>query len=326
MEEIFTMAHTHKRNARNELIYNSGGSVQKTLYSLPSDALEDEIHDLLLHNHSNLKTFQCISAFDSLQQKPEEPLQAYNAKYQSYYELAHEGLTTTSNGSKVSYIHYAKSLHGKLGKELEGRFNQRLPGNLQDAFNRAMDFEPRILTSQHIYTWNVNEINHIDVSSNYQEFEVNKAQHIHNPNYKGKNYNPNYQKNKNQNNSSNSTFNKNNSSHNGTTSRNFRNKGDYTEIPSNVEVTLKGPVNQDQLAKIKEILKNPWIYKDKVQKNQYPTSGEYTKSFNKFHPKKVEINEATVDDAICFGMHLKRSEPEIDEAMDIYKVLGNDTH
>ena len=30
------------------------------------------------------------------------------------------------------------------------------------------------------------------------------------------------------------------------------NKGDYTEIPSNVEVTLKGPVNQDQLAKIKE--------------------------------------------------------------------------
>ena len=50
----------------------------------------------------------------------------------------------------------------------------------------------------------------------------------------------------------------NNSSNNGTTSGNFRNKSDYTEIPSNVEVTLKGPVNQDQLAKIKEILKNPW--------------------------------------------------------------------
>ena len=183
-----------------------------------------------------------------------------------------------------------------------------------------MDFEPRILTSQHIHTLNVNEINHIDISGNYQEFEVNEAQHIHNPNYKGKNYDPNYQKNKNnQNNSSNSTFNKNNnsnnSSNNGTTSSNFRNKGDYTEIPSNMEVTLKGPVNQDQLVKIKEILKNPRIYKDKVQKNQYPASGEYAKSFNKFCPKKVEINEATVDDAIRFGMHLKRSEPEIAEAM-----------
>ena len=223
------------------------------------------------------------------------------------------------------------NLHGKLGEELEGRFNQRLPDNLQDAFNRAMDFDPRILTSQHSHTQNVNEINHIDISSNYQEFEVNKAQHIHNPNYKGKNYDPNYQKNKNnQNNSSNSTFNKNNnsnnSSNNGTTSGNFRNKGDYTEIPSNVEVTLKGPVNQDQLVKIKEILKNPWIYKDKVQKNQYPASGEYAKSFNEFCPKKVEINEATVDDAIHFGMHLKRSEPEIAEAMDIYKALSNDTY
>ena len=231
MEEIFAMGCTHERNTRNELIYNSGGSVQKTLYSLPSDASEDEIRNLLLRNCSNLKTSsQHISAFDSLQQKTEEPLQTYNAKYQSYYELAHEGLTITSNGSKVSCIHYAKSLHGKLDEEWEGRFNQRLPDNLQDAFNRAMDFEPRVLTLQRIHTQNVNEINHIDVSSNYQEFEINKAQHTRNPNYKGKNYNPNYQKNKkNQNNSSNSIFNKNNnsnnSSNNSTTSRNFRNKG-----------------------------------------------------------------------------------------------------
>ena len=143
------------RNARNELIYNSGGSVQKTLYSLPSDALVDKIHDLLLHNHSNLKTSsQHTSAFDSLQQKPEELLQTYNAKYQSYYELAHKGLTIISNGSKVNCIHYAKSLHGKLGEELEGRFNQRLPDNLQDAFDRAVDFEARILTSQCIHTRN----------------------------------------------------------------------------------------------------------------------------------------------------------------------------
>ena len=63
-----------------------------------------------------------------------------------------------------------------------------------------------------------------------------------------------------------------------------------------------------------------------MQKNQYPASGEYTKSFNKFHPKNVEINKATVDNAICFGMHLKRSEPEITEAMDIYKALSDDTY
>ena len=36
--EIFTMAHNHKRNAREELLYNSGGSIQKTLYSLSPEA------------------------------------------------------------------------------------------------------------------------------------------------------------------------------------------------------------------------------------------------------------------------------------------------
>ena len=54
-----------------------------------------------------------------------------------------------------------------------------------------MDFEARILTKQHIHMRKVNEANHIDVSSYYQEFEVNESQY-----YKGKNYDCNYQKNK----------------------------------------------------------------------------------------------------------------------------------
>ena len=203
---------------------------------------------------------------------------------------------------------------------MEGRFNQRLPKNLQEAFKRAMDFEPRILTKQCIHTRKVNEVNYIDVSSDYQEFEINKAQHVCNPNYKGKNYDPNYQKNKNShNNNPNSSYNnKNSPNNNNIPSRNFRNnnKGDYTEIPSIIEVTLKGPVNQDQIMKIKEILKKPRIYKDKLPKNQYPASGEYAKSFNKFCPKKV--NEVTVGDVICYGMHLKKSGPEMAEAIDIY--------
>ena len=168
IEEIFAMACNHKRNAREELLYNSGGSIQKMLYSLSSEVTEDKIHDILFQNHSNLKTLsQCISTFQSIQQRPEEPLQTYNARYQSFYELAHEGLTIGSNGSKVSCIHYANSLHGKLGDKMERRFNQRLPKKLQEAFERAVDFEPRFLTKQHIQMRKVNEVNHIDVSSDY---------------------------------------------------------------------------------------------------------------------------------------------------------------
>ena len=191
---------------------------------------------------------------------------------------------------------------------------------------------------QCINTQKVNEVNHIDVSNcnDYQEFEVNEA-HIRNPNYKCKDYDPNYQKNKHKNNFNNSSSNSsnsgyknthnnnNNNNHNGGNFKN--NRGDYTEMPSNVQVTLTGPVNQDQLAKIKKkILKNPRVYKDKLPKNQYPATGEYAKSFSKFCPTKVEVNVATVEDVIQYGHYIKKSEPKMAEAIDIYKALGNDAH
>ena len=53
-------------------------------------------------------------------------------------------------------------------------------------------------------------------------------------------------------------------------------------------------------------------------------TGEYAKSFNKFHPTKVEVNEATVDDVIKYGHLIKWSEAEMAEVIDIYKTLGDD--
>ena len=43
-------------------------------------------------------------------------------------------------------------------------------------------------------------------------------------------------------------------------------------------------------------------------------------------PKKVEVNQVTVDDVIRYGMHLRKSEPEMAEAIDIYKALSDDTY
>ena len=60
-------------------------------------------------------------------------------------------------------------------------------------------------------------------------------------------------------------------------------------------------------------------------KKDQPATDEYTKSFNKFCPKKVEVNEAMVEEAIKFSQYLKRSKEDIAEAIDIYKSLGNNT-
>ena len=77
---------------------------------------------------------------------------------------------------------------------MTGRFNQDLPENLQTAFEKATNFEPHI-TKQSINEIKVHDINHIDVTSYQDEIEINEV-HVRNPNYKGKNYNPNYHKNK----------------------------------------------------------------------------------------------------------------------------------
>ena len=42
-------------------------------------------------------------------------------------------------------------------------------------------------------------------------------------------------------------------------------------------------------------------------------------------PKKVEVNEATIEEAIKYGHFLKKREEDIAEAIDIYKTLGNET-
>ena len=39
----------------------------------------------------------------------------------------------------------------------------------------------------------------------------------------------------------------------------------------------------------------------------------------------MEVNEATVKEAIKYGHFLQRSEEDIAEAIDIYKTLGNKT-
>ena len=91
-----------------------------------------------------------------------------------------------------------------------------------------------------------------------------------------------------------------------------------------MQVTLTGPVNRDQLFKIQEVLRHPSQYRDKLPPNEQPVTGEYAKSFNKFCPKKVEVNEATIDEVVGFGHFMKKSGAEVMEAIDLDKALRDD--
>ena len=149
-----------------------------------------------MQNHSNLRTVsQHSNTYQQLHQKPDEALQTYNTRYISYFNLTYPKLEIDNPLSRMHCIHYASSLYGKLSDEMTGRFNQDVPENLHTAFEKAANFKPHIITKQSINERRVHDINHIDVTSGQEEIEINEA-YIRNPNYKGKNYDPNYQQNK----------------------------------------------------------------------------------------------------------------------------------
>ena len=77
-------------------------------------------------------------------------------------------------------------------------------------------------------------INHIDVTSGQDEIEINEA-HIQNPNYKGKNYDPNYQQNKNKKNFNNNSTSGTNYQSNGNQGQgNHYTRNNHQEKPVNV--------------------------------------------------------------------------------------------
>ena len=325
----------HGQIYREELLLNCGTSMSKTIHALPQGVTNQIIKDAVLRNHSNLRTVsQRSNAYQQLHQKPDEALQSYNTRYASFFHLAYPELELDNPLSRMHCVHYASSLYGKLGDEMTGRFNQDLPENLQMAFEKAANFEPRIITKQSTNSRKIHEVNHIDIGQE-DEIEINEA-HIRNPNYKGKNYDPNFMQNRLKTN--NSTNNSSNNHNNNTTSNyessnqhNSNNlgyghsKSHQQEKPVNVSVTLHGPVSKDQLFKIQEVLRHPSQYRDRIKPEDCPVRGEYVTAFNKFHPKKVEVNEATVEEAIKYGQFLRKSEEDITEAIDIYKTLGNKT-
>ena len=330
----------HGQIYREELLLNCGTSMSKTIHALPQGATNQNIKDAVLRNHSNLRTVsQRSNAYHQLHQKPDEALQSYNTRYASFFNLAYPELELDNPLSRMHCIHYTSSLYGKLGDEMTGRFNQDLPENLQTAFEKAMNFEPQIITKQSINSRKIHGVNHIDVGHE-DEIEINEA-HVRNPNYKGKNYDSNFAQNRlkttntdTNNTSTHNTSNKQNNTtpSNGSSSQHSNNNSGYgysksnqQEKPVNVSVTLHGPVSKDQLYKIQEVLRHPSQYRDKIKPEDRPVKGTYTSAFNKFHPKKVEVNEATVEEAIKYGQFLKKSKEDITEAIDIYKTLGNET-
>ena len=206
--------------------------MSKMIHTLPQGATNQNIKDAVLRNHSNLRTvLQRLNTYHQLHQKPDEVLQMYNTRYASFFNLAYPELELDNPLSRMHCIHYASSLYGKLGDEMTGRFNQDLPENLQTAFKKATNFEPQIITKQSINSRKIHKVNHIDIGHE-DEVEINEA-HVRNPNYKGKNYDPNYAQNRlKTTNNTNNTSTHNTSNNQNNTTQSYRSSSQHSNSNS----------------------------------------------------------------------------------------------
>ena len=101
------MMNNHDRDYTEGLLLNSGGSVTKTIHNIDVDATPEQIKDIVLRNHSNLKSpSQRLHAHNSIQQKPVETLQTYSNMYESQFWLAYPDIIIDDAGSRSQCIHY----------------------------------------------------------------------------------------------------------------------------------------------------------------------------------------------------------------------------
>ena len=80
LKQIHAMSNNYNRDYHEELLLNSGGSITKTIHNIDVDASAEQLKDIILCNHSNLKTpSQRLHAFNFIQQKPNKALHTYNS-------------------------------------------------------------------------------------------------------------------------------------------------------------------------------------------------------------------------------------------------------
>ena len=148
----------------------------------------------------------------------------------------------------------------------------------------------------------MHEVNHVDIVNYSEDIEVNKA-HVRNPNYKGKNYDPNYQQNRNKQNANTdisstgnnyrnsnnqgNSFSKHNTQNNNSSNQgNNSRKTNLQDKPTNVTVTLTGPMSKEQLYKIQEVLRHPSQYRDRLKPKDRPATGPYASTFKQVLTKE----------------------------------------
>ena len=194
---------------------------------------------------------------------------------------------------RTTSMHFVNSLHNYLSSKVENRLLGMNEKNysLGDTFKVALECELKAIASERRHvkrtTGSTNQVEVIQPQAILQSEEVSEV-HLRNPNYKGKNYDPNFQakcaeathstphNGKQQQNSFMVTnqyktaYNKPTSTYGATNNTPLTNSLDIVG-----EVTLKTSVDGYQLLKVNEMIKNAVAWRARM-----PKASKFSKYFN----------------------------------------------
>ena len=345
LEEVHVLCTQTGRSFREMLLLCAGQAVQAFIMDMSPDATDDQIKNDLITRYSDLQGLGCKqAAYDNIAQKPDEPLRSYIARYSRLFKLLN-GTVPNDIKMRTTSMHFVNSLQSYLSSKVENRLLSMNERNysLGDTFKVALECELKAIALER---WHnkcnaaiTNQVEVIQPQTPLQSKEINEV-HVHNPNYKGKNYDPNFQAkcveaahtashNSKQLQQSSTTGNQYKTTYN-KPAPTYNNSNSNTPLTSSSdivgEVTLKTSVDGYQLLKVNEMIKNAVTWRARM-----PKTSKFSKYFDNKSKEgtpgvpepKVHINEAMLEVMGQTAKDFGYTEQEFVETVKMYQYFGN---
>ena len=291
------------------------------------DATDEQIKNDLITGYSDLQGLGCKqAAYDNIAQRPDKPVRSYIVRYSRLFKLLN-GTAPNEVRMPTTSMHFVNSLRSYLSSKVENRLlgmNKR-NYSLGDTFTVALQCQLKAIASERQHnkrnTITINNVNSED--QDHSQLEDTQEVHVRNPNYKGKNYDPNYQARKTENKQQQQPTTMNNQ-YKAPYTRPAANNNNNLASSSDVagEVTLKMTVDGYQQLKMNKLIKNAAAWRARM-----PKTGRFDKYFdNKGTRKttpKVQINSATLQVMGQAAKDCGYSKDEFVEAVEMYEHFGN---
>ena len=150
LEEVHALCIQTERPFREMLLLCAGQAIRDFITDMSPEATDDQIKNDLITGYSDLQGLGCKQlAYDSIMQRPDEPLRSYIMRYSRLFKLLN-GTAPDDVRMRTTSMHFVNSLHNYLSSKVENRLLGMNDKNysLGDTFKVALECELKAIASE----------------------------------------------------------------------------------------------------------------------------------------------------------------------------------